>query len=60
MGELPHELLLRAALSGRLDGQRLTKRERISALKAAADYYAPAAFAVQVARAVKDRGGGSG
>jgi hypothetical protein len=51
-GELPHEMLLRAALSGELDGAKLTKRERIDALKATSQYYTPEAFAVEVARVI--------
>ena len=56
-GELPHQLLLRAAFSSRLNGQRLTKRERCAALKEAAEYYTPAAFAVEVARAIRAHNG---
>jgi hypothetical protein len=51
-GELPHELLLRAGIAGELDGKRLSKHQRIDALKEATQYYTPAAFAAKIVRAV--------
>jgi hypothetical protein len=46
-------MLLRTALSGHLDGARLTKRQRLDALEEAAQYYHPVELALEVARAIQ-------